>query len=55
MFGIKESMSNAEKCKLLRKEYAKWNAQTTHKDAKRRERAKEMVDTIANLRKQYNC
>jgi len=54
-FGITEDMSDTEKCKLLRKEYTKWNAQTNHKDAKKKKRAKEIVKVIANLRKQYNC
>ena len=48
-------MDNKEKCKVLRKEYTKWNAQTNHKEAKRKKRAKEMVKIIANLRKQHNC
>ena len=39
----------------LRKEYTKWNAQTNHKDTKKKKRAKEIVKVIANLRKQYNC
>ena len=54
-FGITSDMDNKEKCKVLRKEYTKWNAQTNHKEAKRKKRAKEMVKIIANLRKQYNC
>ena len=44
-----------EKCKILRKEYTKWNSQTTQRDLKRKKRAKEMVKIIADLRKQYNC
>ena len=54
-FGLTEDMDDSEKCKILRKEYTKWNSQTTQKDPKRKKRAKEMVKTIANLRKQYNC
>ena len=54
-FGITSDMDNKEKCKVLRKEYTKWNAQTNHKEAKRKKRAKEMVKIVANLRKQYNC
>ena len=54
-FGITSDMDDKEKCKVLRKEYTKWNAQTNHKEVKRRKRAKEMVKIIANLRKQYNC
>ncbi len=53
-FGITEDMSKAEKMKLLRKEYTKWNGQTNHKDPKKKKRAKEMVKIIADLRKQYN-
>ena len=48
-------MNKAEKCKILRKEYTKWNSQTTQKDPKRKKRAKEMVKVIASLRKKYNC
>ena len=54
-FGISEDMNKAEKCKILRKEYTKWNSQTTQKDPKRKKRAKEMVKVIASLRKKYNC
>ena len=45
-FGITEDMDDKEKCKILRKEYTKWNSQTTQRDTKRKKRAKEMV---------YNC
>ena len=54
-FGITEDMNDNEKCKVLRKEYTKWNSQTTQRDLKRKKRAKEMVKIIANLRKKYNC
>ncbi len=54
-FGITDDMDDKEKCKILRKEYTKWNSQTTQRDPKRKKRAKEMVKIIANLRKQYNC
>ena len=54
-FGISDDMDDKEKCKILRKEYTKWNSQTTQKDPKRKKRAKEMVKIIAGLRKQYNC
>ena len=47
--------NDKEKCKVLRKEYTKWNSQTTQRDLKRKKRAKEMVKIIADLRKQYNC
>ena len=54
-FGITKDMDDKEKCKELRKQFTKWNNQTTHKDLKRRKRAKEMVKAIAELRKKYNC
>ncbi len=54
-FGINDDMQKSEKCKILRKEYTKWNSQTTQKDPKRKKRAKEMVKAIATLRKKYNC
>jgi len=53
-FGITEDMDDAEKKKILRKEYTKWNGQTNHKDVKKKKRAKEMVKIIADLRKQYS-
>ena len=53
-FGITEDMDDAEKMKVLRKEYTKWNGQTNHKDVKKKKRAKEMVKIIADLRKQYS-
>ena len=48
-------MDAKEKCRVLRKEYSRWNSQTNNSDKNKRVRAKEMVDLIANLRKQYNC
>ena len=54
-FGITEDMDDKQKCKVLRKEFTKWNGQTNHNNIKKRKRAKEMVKIIANLRKQYNC
>ena len=54
-FGINENMTDKEKCKSLTKQYSKWRGQTTHKDPKRKERAKEMIKAIASLRKKYNC
>ena len=54
-FGINESMTDKEKCKSLTKQYSKWRGQTTHRDPKRKERAKEMIKAIASLRKKYNC
>jgi len=53
-FGLTEDMDDAEKKKILRKEYTKWNGQTNHKDVKKKKRAKEMVKIIADLRKQYS-
>ena len=53
-FGLTEDMDDAEKMKILRKEYTKWNGQTNHKDPKKKKRAKEMVKIIADLRKQYS-
>ena len=53
-FGLTEDMDDAEKMKILRKEYTKWNGQTNHKDSKKKKRAKEMVKIIADLRKQYS-
>ena len=35
-FGISDDMDDKEKCKILRKEYTKWNSQTTQKDPKRK-------------------
>ena len=43
-FGITEDMDDPEKCKVLRKEYTKWNGQTNHKDTKKKKRAKEMLN-----------
>ena len=53
-FGITDDMDNAEKVKILRKQFTKWNGQTNNRDIKKRKRAKEMVKIIANLRKQYS-
>ena len=53
-FGITDDMDDAEKMKILRKEYTKWNGQTNHKDPKKKKRAREMVKIIADLRKQYS-
>ena len=55
VFNITESMSNAEKCKLLRKEYTRWNAQTNNTNEKLRAKAKKMVELAAELRKKYKC
>ena len=50
-FGVTEDMDDKQKCKVLRKEFTKWNGQTNHNNIKKRKRAKEMVKIIANLRK----
>ena len=55
VFNITESMSNAEKCKLLRKEYTRWNAQTNNANENIRTKAKKMVELAAELRKKYKC
>ena len=54
VFGITESMSKEEKSKKLRKEYSRWNALTNNNDKLVRERAREMTDLAANLRKRYS-
>ena len=54
-FGLSYDMTDKEKCRSLTKQYSKWKGQTTHKDPKRKKRAKEMIKAIADLRKQYNC
>ena len=55
IFNITENMSKAEKCKLLRKEYTRWNAQTNNTNEKLRAKAKKMVELAAKLRKKYKC
>jgi hypothetical protein len=55
IFGLSDNMDAKEKCRVLRKEYSRWNSQTNNSDKNKRVRAKEMVNLIANLRKQYNC
>ena len=54
-FGLSDDMTDKEKCRSLTKQYSKWKGQTTHKDPKRKKRAKEMIKAIADLRKEYNC
>ena len=51
--GTKD-MDKKEKLKVLRKEYSRWNALTNNSDKSIRERAREMRDLAANIRKQYN-
>ena len=55
IFGLSDDMDAKEKCRVLRKEYSRWNSQTNNSDKNKRVRAKEMVKIIADLRKQYNC
>ena len=55
IFGLSNDMNDKKKCKVLRQEYSRWNSQTNNSDKDKRVRAKEMVNLIANLRKQYNC
>ena len=55
IFGLSNEMDDKTKCKILRQEYSRWNSQTNNSDKNKRIRAKEMVNLIANLRKQYNC
>ena len=53
LLGLTDDMTNEEKRKSLRKSYAKWNAQTTHKDINIRQRANEMIEIIAKLNIKY--
>lgn len=53
LLGLTDDMTNEEKRKSLRKSYAKWNAQTTHKDITIRQRANEMIEIIAKLNIKY--
>ena len=46
-------MDKKEKLRVLRKEYSRWNALTNNNDKSIRERAREMRDLAANIRKQY--
>ncbi len=55
IFGLSEDMDDKIKCRILRQEYSRWNSQTNNSNKDKRVRAKEMVNLIANLRKQYNC
>ena len=55
LLGIKSDMSDKQKCKELRKQYSKWNSQTNSSNTKIKERAKEMIKIIADLRTKYNC
>ena len=51
--GITKDMDKKEKLKVLRKEYSRWNALTNNSDKAIRERAREMRDLAANIRRQY--
>ena len=53
IFGITKDMDKKEKLKVLRKEYSRWNALTNNSDKAIRERAREMRDLAANIRRQY--
>jgi uncharacterized membrane protein YebE (DUF533 family) len=53
IFGITKDMDKKEKLRVLRKEYSRWNALTNNSDKAIRERAREMRDLAANIRKQY--
>ena len=55
VFGLSKDMDDKTKCRILRQEYSRWNSQTNNSNKDKRVRAKEMVNLIANLRKQYNC
>lgn len=55
LLGLNKTMSDQEKCKELRKQYSKWNAQTNNSNENLRKRAQEMVKVIAELRTKYNC
>jgi len=55
IFGLSKDMDDKTKCKILRQEYSRWNSQTNNSNKDKRIRAKEMVNLIANLRKEYNC
>ena len=55
IFGLSKDMEDKTKCRILRQEYSRWNSQTNNSNKDKRVRAKEMVNLIANLRKQYNC
>ncbi len=53
IFGITKDMDKKKKLRVLRKEYSRWNALTNNSDKAIRERAREMRDLAANIRKQY--
>ncbi len=53
IFGITKDMDKKEKLRVLRKEYSRWNALTNNSDKAIRERAREMRDLAANIRRQY--
>ena len=55
IFGLSKDMDAKTKCRMLRQVYSRWNSQTNNTNKDKRIRAKEMVNLIANLRKQYNC
>jgi PDZ domain-containing secreted protein len=53
IFGITKDMDKKKKLRVLRKEYSRWNALTNNSDKAIRERAREMRDLAANIRRQY--
>ena len=55
LFGITEMMSNEEKCRTLREQYTKWNAQASSADINKREKAVKMISLIVDLRVKYKC
>ena len=54
-FNITKDMSKEERCKILRKEYTKWNGQTNNSNPKIKNKAKKLVELAASLRKEYGC
>jgi len=55
LLGLSKDMTNAEKCKELRKLFSKWNGQTNSTNKKIKSRAQEMIKLISKLRSKYNC
>lgn len=53
LVGISSSMTKEEIRKHLNAEYRKWNARVSHDDQAIRERAEQMIEHIAEARKQY--
>lgn len=55
LLGLSKDMTDAEKCKELRKLFSKWNGQTNSTNKKIKSRAQEMTKLIAELRSKYDC